>query len=181
MLKCATMKPKPLADITRSIRAIPDFPKKGILFRDITPLLSDGKKFRACVRYFKKLSGSRIDYVISIESRGFIFGSALACELGVGFVPIRKQGKLPHKTFQAAYKLEYGQAVMEVHSDALKRGARVVIVDDVLATGGTAKAAVDLAKKLNAKIAGVYFLIELAALKGRDRLKGLPVHSLVTY
>lgn len=175
------MNPKSLDNITRSIRTVPDFPKKGILFRDITPLLSDGKKFRECVRHFKKLAGPRIDYVISIESRGFIFGSALACELGVGFVPIRKQGKLPHKTFQTSYALEYGQAVMEVHSDAFKRGACVVIVDDVLATGGTAKAAVDLVRKFNAKIAGVYFLIELEVLKGRNRLKNLPVHSLVTY
>ena len=181
MVKYAEMKPKPLAYITHSIRAIPDFPKKGILFRDITPLLSDGKKFRACIRHFKKLSGSGIDCVISIESRGFIFGSALACELGVGFVPIRKQGKLPHRTYQASYNLEYGKAVMEIHSDAVKRGARVVIVDDVLATGGTAKAAVDLVRKFNAKIAGVYFLIELLALEGRARLKGMPVHSLVTY
>ena len=175
------MDSKKLAGVRRSIRSIPDFPKKGVLFRDITPLLSNGKQFRDCIRYFKKLSKPGVDCVISIESRGFILGSALACELGVGFVPIRKQGKLPHKTFRASYDLEYGQAVMEVHSDGLKRGARVVIVDDVLATGGTARAAVELMKKFDAKIAGIYFLIELEALKGRMKLKGLPVHSLVSY
>ena len=175
------MKPRELKQITDSIRAIPDFPKKGIIFRDITPLLSDGKKFRACVRHFKKLTKKSVDYVISIESRGFILGSALACELGVGFVPIRKQGKLPHTTFSASYDLEYGEAVMEVHTDCFKRGASIVIVDDVLATGGTAKAAVDLAKKVGAKISGIYFLIELTALDGRSKLKGLPVHSLVKY
>ncbi len=175
------MNKKEQTSISKSIREIPDFPKKGILFRDITPLLSDGKKFRACVKHFKKLSKSRIDYVISIESRGFIFGSALACELGVGFVPIRKAGKLPHKTFQASYELEYGSAVMEVHADGFTRGSRVVIVDDVLATGGTARAAVELVRKLDAKIAGIYFLIELTALKGREKLKDLPVHALVSY
>ncbi len=170
-----------LAGVRSAIRDIPDFPKKGILFRDITPLLSDGKKFRECIRHFKKLAGRGIDCVVSIESRGFILGSALACELGVGFVPIRKQGRLPHRTFSASYALEYGEGVVEVHVDGLKKGARIVIVDDVLATGGTAKAAVDLAKKFSAKIKGVYFLIELKALHGRQKLKGCPVHSLVSY
>ena len=169
------------ADVKNFIRMIPDFPKKGIQFRDITPLLSDGKIFRKCIRYFKKMSGRRIDCVISIESRGFILGSALACELGVGFVPIRKQGKLPSKTYQTSYQLEYGQAVMEIHADGLKRGSRVLIVDDVLATGGTAKAAVDLARKFDAKIEGIYFLIELEALRGRQKLEGYPVNSLVRY
>ena len=175
------MDQKKLSGICESIRDVPDFPKKGVMFRDITPLLADGKKFRECVLNFKKLSKSRVDYVISIESRGFILGSALAHALGVGFVPIRKQGKLPHETFQASYDLEYGQAVMEVHIDSLKPGSRVVIVDDVLATGGTARAAVDLVKKFNAKITGIYFLIELKALGGRAKLKGLPVNSLVTF
>ncbi len=175
------MDAKKLAGVRGAIRTIPDFPKKGILFRDITPLLSDGKKFRECIRHFKKLSGRKVDCVISIESRGFILGSALACELGVGFVPIRKKGKLPHRTFTASYELEYGQGVVEVHIDGLKKGARVVIVDDVLATGGTAKAAVDLARKFDAKIKGIYFLIELNDLKGREKLKGHPVHSLVHY
>ena len=168
------------AELRALIRSIPDFPKKGVLFRDITPLLADGKKFRECVRHFKKLAKS-VDYVISIESRGFILGSALACELGVGFVPIRKQGKLPHKTHRCAYRLEYGEAVMEVHVDGLRPGARVVIVDDVLATGGTAKAAVELAEKCGARISGIFFLIELPALGGRSQLKGHPVHALVSY
>lgn len=175
------MRPARLAAVRRSIRSVADFPKKGIVFRDITPLLSDGGQFRDCVRHFKQLAKGRVDRVISIESRGFILGSALACELGVGFVPIRKQGKLPHRTFQAAYDLEYGTAVMEVHCDGIARGARVVIVDDVLATGGTAKAAVDLVRKCGARITGVYFLIELEALGGRRKLKGLPVHSLIKF
>jgi adenine phosphoribosyltransferase len=173
--------PAGLAGLREHIRAISDFPKKGVLFRDITPLLAHGKSFRNCIQRFKRLLAGPIDCVISIESRGFILGSALACELGVGFVPIRKQGKLPSKTHRASYKLEYGRAVMEVHTDALKRGARVIIVDDVLATGGTAKAALDLAKKFDAKIVGILFLIELAALGGRKKLKGYPVHSLVSY
>jgi adenine phosphoribosyltransferase len=167
--------------IKASIRTIPDFPTAGIQFRDITPLLLDKDKFRFCVDYFASITGGDVDCVISIESRGFILGSALAYALGVGFVPIRKAGKLPHKTHSASYGLEYGTATVEIHVDALKEGARVVIVDDVLATGGTAEAAVCLIKKFNGSIAGLYVLIELAALKGRERLGDLPVRSLVTY
>jgi adenine phosphoribosyltransferase len=171
-----------LADeLKQAIRTIPDFPKKGILFRDITPLLLDGPLFRRCIRHFKKIARGKADYVISIESRGFILGSALACELGIGFVPIRKKGKLPHTTFQTAYDLEYGQAVVEIHTDSLKKGSRVIIVDDVLATGGTVKAAVALVRKFSVKLTGAYFLIELDALAGRKKLKGIPIHSLIHY
>lgn len=164
-----------------AIRTIPDFPKQGILFRDITPLLMDGAKFKFCINHFAKLAKGKVDLVVSIESRGFIFGSALAHALGIGFVPIRKAGKLPYKTFQMEYDLEYGKATVEIHEDAIPKGARVVLIDDVLATGGTMKAAVHLMERFGAKIKGVYFLIELKALKGRAKLKGHPVKSLVTF
>ncbi len=168
-------------DIKRSIRNISDFPKKGILFRDITPLLLNNKKFKDCINDFVRATKEKVDYVISIESRGFIFGSALSYALGAGFVPIRKEGKLPYKKFQTSYDLEYGKAVVEIHADAMKKGARVLIIDDVLATGGTVEAAIKLLKKFDVKIKGIHFLIELLALKGRERLKGYPVYSLVTY
>lgn len=168
-------------EIKRSVRTIPDFPKAGVLFRDITPFLLDGRKFRRSVDWFAKLSKKKPDYVISIESRGFIFGSALACRLGAGFVPIRKEGKLPHKTFRMSCDLEYGSAVLEIHADAMKKGKRAVIIDDVLATGGTLRAAIQLVEKFGVKIEGLYFLIELKALKGRDKLSGYPVHSLISY
>ena len=170
-----------MREFKSSIRSIPDFPKKGILFRDITPLLLDKNKFKKCIKLMAAKAPKKVDYVISIESRGFIFGSALAYALGAGFVPIRKEGKLPYKKIQVAYDLEYGQAVVEIHEDALKKHSKVIIVDDVLATGGTVKAATHLVEKLGAKITGIFFLIELAALKGRDKLKPYPIHSLVTY
>lgn len=168
-------------DIKRSIRAIKNFPKKGIIFRDITPLLMDSRKFNFCIEEFSRKIDKKIDYVISIESRGFILGSALAYNLKAGFVPIRKKGKLPYKTHGASYDLEYGTAHIEIHRDALKRGSRVVVVDDVLATGGTMCAALDLIQKFKCKVEGVYFLIELPALRGRSRLERYPVHSLVSY
>ncbi len=170
-----------LTQIKESIRAIPDFPKKGILFRDITPLLLDGEKFKYCIDQFTKAAKGKVDYVISIESRGFIFGSALSYALGAGFVPIRKEGKLPYEKFQMSYELEYGRAVLEIHTDAIKKGSRVIIVDDVLATGGTVGAAVELLRKFDVKIAGIYFLIELLALKGREKLDGFPIYPLITY
>ena len=168
-------------DMKESIRAVPDFPKKGILFRDITPLLIDRKKFKRCIDHFTSFTTDDIDYVISIESRGFILGSALAYALGAGFVPIRKEGKLPHTKFQTSYELEYGSAVVEIHADAIHRGARVILMDDVLATGGTMKAAIELVSKFGAKIAGIYFLIELKSLGGREKLRGHPLHSLISY
>lgn len=163
------------------IRDIPDFPKEGIIFRDITPLLLDKVQFKASIDHFRSLTPTGVDVVVSIESRGFIFGSALAYALGAGFVPVRKQGKLPYKTFAMAYDLEYGKASIEIHEDAIKRGAKVILVDDVLATGGTVEAAVKLVSRFDAQIVGAYFLIELLALGGRKKLGGTPVHSLVTY
>lgn len=170
-----------MKELKKSIRSVQDFPKKGIHFRDITPLLSDSRKFKKCIDLMTSMMPKKIDTVISIESRGFIFGSALSYALGAGFVPIRKEGKLPYRKFQAAYELEYGRAVVEIHADAIKKNARVIIVDDVLATGGTVQAAIDLVNKFGAKIVGIYFLIELSALKGRERLKEYPVYSCITY
>ena len=167
--------------IRGSIRTVPDFPKKGILFRDITPLLAHQGHFRDCVRYFASLAKGKVDAVVSIESRGFIFGSALAYALGVGFVPIRKQGKLPHKKSAVSYALEYGSSVVEMHDDALARGSRVILIDDVLATGGTVRAASRLVEQSGARIAGLYFLIELKGLKGRAKLGRRKVHSLLKF
>lgn len=176
------MRSKPsLARIRSSVRSIPDFPKKGILFRDITPLLADAALFGAVVDRFKAWSRGRVDAVVSIESRGFILGAALAYALGAGFVPVRKAGKLPHRTHRSSYELEYGTATVEIHVDALRPGARVIVLDDVLATGGTARAAVELVQKFEGRIAGVFFLIELDALRGRKKLAGYPVRSLLHY
>jgi adenine phosphoribosyltransferase len=173
--------PQMLETLKESIRSIPDFPKKGVIFRDITPLLSHREKMRACIDHFVELTKGPVDYVISIESRGFIFGAALAYALGAGFVPIRKEGKLPYKKLSAQYDLEYGKAVMEIHADAIEKGARVVLIDDVLATGGTMAAAINLVQKFEGKIKGIYFLIELTFLPGREKLKGHPVEALIAY
>lgn len=168
--------------LKRHIRDIPDFPTKGILFRDITPLLQHGAAFRTAIRALaKRHRGRRPDAIVAIESRGLIVGAALAHELGVGIVPVRKQGKLPHKTFRAAYTLEYGKDMLEVHQDALGRGDRVVVVDDLLATGGTMGATIELVEQCGATILELAFLIELTALKGRQRLAPHKVISLVQY
>ncbi len=169
------------AKVKSLIRNIPDFPKKGILFRDITPLLTDAKAFRYCIDHFKKMTRKKIDCVVSVESRGFIFGSALAYALGVGFVLVRKAGKLPHKKISASYALEYGEASIEMHTDAIRPGSRVIVIDDVLATGGTVGATVNLIEKLGGKVEALYFLIELKALKGRRKLSGHKIHSLINY
>ncbi|MEI7751916.1 MAG: adenine phosphoribosyltransferase [Candidatus Omnitrophota bacterium] len=164
------------------VRNIPDFPKKGILFRDITPLLKDAKSLREIIaRLARSLQGKKISTVVGIESRGFIFGTALATKLGVGFVPIRKKGKLPWKTKSIACTLEYGQEILEIHQDAVKRGEQVVIVDDLLATGGTAAAAVKLVESIGGKVAKLAFVIELEFLNGRDKLKKHDVFSLIQY
>lgn len=164
------------------VRNIPDFPKKGILFRDITPLLKDAKSLREIIaRLARSLKGKKISTVVGIESRGFIFGTALATKLGVGFVPIRKKGKLPWKTKSIACTLEYGQEILEIHQDAVKRGEQVVIVDDLLATGGTAAAAVKLVESIGGKVAKLAFVIELEFLNGRDKLKKHDVFSLIQY
>lgn len=169
-------------DLTRYIRAIPDFPTKGILFRDITPLLQHGPAFRQAIRTLaERHHGQRPDAVVAIESRGLILGSALAYELGVGVVPVRKKGKLPHKTFQASYTLEYGTDTLEIHQDSLAKGAKVLLVDDLLATGGTMGATIELIEQCGGRIIELAFLIELTALKGRERVAPHPIISLIQY
>ena len=169
-------------DLKRYIRDIPDFPTKGILFRDITPLLQHGPAFHQAIHDLAaRHHGQRPDAVVAIESRGLIVGSALAYELGVGIVPVRKKGKLPHKTYQASYTLEYGQDTLEIHQDALGHGASVLLVDDLLATGGTMGATIRLIEQCGGRIVELAFLIELTALKGRERLSPHPVISLIRY
>ncbi len=164
------------------IRHVPDFPKPGILFYDITTLLLDRQGFRLAVDDLAApfLAGG-IDAVVGIESRGFIFGAAVADRLGAGFVPVRKAGKLPAETVRVSYDLEYGSDALEVHADAIRPGQRVLVVDDLLATGGTARATVSLLQGLGADVLGVSFLIELTFLQGRDRLTGHPVHVVLSY
>ena len=173
---------KTYPDLKGAIRDIPDFPKKGIIFKDITTLLTRGDLFRKVIDEFaSRYSAMKIQKVVGIESRGFIFGSALAYKLGAGIVPVRKKGKLPHKTVAATYQLEYGTDTLEMHADALDGGSRVLVVDDLLATGGTAKATAQLIKKVGGTIAGYAFLIELLFLKGRKNLDGYEVYSLIQY
>ena len=172
---------EPIAAITQAIRTIPDFPKKGIQFKDITPLLQDAKLFEQAIDLFAdKLKGKSIDYIAGIESRGFIFGAALAVKAGCGFVPIRKPGKLPYKTFAQSYDLEYGADAIEIHQDAFQPGSTVCLIDDLLATGGTASAAVELIRKCGATLDSVLFLIELTFLNGRAKLKGQTVDALIS-
>ena len=164
------------------IREIPDFPKKGVLFKDITPLLQDASAFRQAVDALVALIQDKtFDRIVCIEARGFVFGGALADRLGIGVVPVRKKGKLPYRSRSVSYALEYGQGILEIHEDALKQGQRVLILDDLLATGGTAKATAELVESFGAKVAAFLFLIELTFLKGRERLKGYPVLSLIQY
>ena len=171
-----------LKSLKTKIRSIPDFPKKGILFRDITPLLKDAKSLREIIsRLARSLKGKKISAVVGIESRGFIFGTALATKLGVGFVPIRKKGKLPWKTKRVACTLEYGEEILEIHQDAVKRGEKVVIVDDLLATGGTAAAAAKLVESIGGQVAKLAFVIELGFLNGRAKLTNHDVFSLIQY
>ena len=169
-------------DLRDYIRDIPDFPKPGIVFRDLTPLLLDARALRAAVEAVAEpFRGQSIDCVVGIESRGFIVGTPVALALGTGFALIRKQGKLPYETLQARYDLEYGTDQIEMHIDALQPGQRVLVVDDLIATGGTATAAVELARKAGAEIAGCAFLIELEELGGRARLGVETVHSVIVY
>ena len=169
-------------NIKEKIRTVPDFPKKGIMFRDITPLLADPAAFRHAIQQFLSHYRNRgITVVASAESRGFIFGSVLAYELGVGFVPLRKPGKLPFKKIRQEFQTEYSTDAFEIHEDAIKKGDKVLIVDDLIATGGTAKAAADLIEKLGGKVAGFAFLIDLSFLGGRRKLQGYEVFSLVDY
>ena len=168
-------------DLRRFIRDIPDFPKPGILFRDITPLLADGRALRWTIDQLGERYRGTVDMVLGIESRGFIIGSALAYALGDGIAIVRKPGKLPSETFSADYALEYGTDKLEIHRDAFGEKARVLIVDDLLATGGTAAAAVQLVERLDGEIVECAFIIELGFLKGRDRLAPRPVFSLLRY
>lgn len=169
-----------MIDLKKYIRDIPGFPKAGIIFKDITTLLKEPKAFRAAVDMLvAKFKSSRPDAVVSVEARGFLFGAAAAYKLKAGVVPVRKTGKLPHKTYSVTYDLEYGQDTLHIHQDAFEKGARVLIIDDLLATGGTTRAVIDLVEKAGGKVVGIGFLIELTALKGRDRLKGYPVYSLI--
>jgi adenine phosphoribosyltransferase len=164
------------------IRDIPDFPKPGILFKDITPLMADAQALDAAVVRLAEYARPRdVDVVIAAEARGFLLGAALARDLGAGFVLARKPGKLPHETVRAEYMLEYGTDALELHSDAVAHGARVLVHDDLLATGGTARALCSLVEQLGGEVVGCAFLIELAFLHGRDRLAGCDVHALLRY
>jgi adenine phosphoribosyltransferase len=165
-----------------AVRDVPDFPKKGILFKDITPILSDGMLFRASIDVFLQQCRSKsIDKIVGIDARGFLFGSAVAYELGIGFVPLRKKGRLPYKTESARYSLEYGEAEMELHIDAIKDGERIVLIDDLLATGGTSASAATLIKKVGGNLIEAMFLIELEFLNGREKLRPIPVTSFLKY
>ena len=179
MTKAGTLRK---SDLKNRIRDIPDFPKEGIIFKDITTLLKDAEAFKKSVNLLaNKFKKERIDYVVGVEARGFIFGGALAYKLGAGFVPVRKKGKLPAKTRSITYELEYGNDVLEIHEDALEPNTRVLIVDDLLATGGTIKAVSELVKSQKATIAGAAFLVELKFLRGKEKLKDLPVYSVIKY
>ena len=169
-------------DLSKSIRQIPDWPKKGILFYDITTMLGDAAAFKSAIdQVAAHYQGQRIDLVVSVEARGFIFGGALAYTLGAGFVPARKPGKLPWEKIRAEYALEYGTDAIEMHRDAIRPGQRVLIFDDVLATGGTIAATASLVKRLGGEVVGVAFLIDLTFLKGREKLKGMDAFALIQY
>lgn len=171
-----------MEDLKKYIRDVNDFPKEGIIFKDITTLLSDSRALKITLeKLFKSVSVKRIDKVVGIESRGFIFGAMLAEKLNAGFVPIRKPGKLPAETVKEIYELEYGSDSIEIHKDAIKPGEKILIHDDLLATGGTAKAAADLIEKLGGEIVQLSFIIELSFLNGREKLKNYEVNSLIVY
>lgn len=164
------------------IRDVPDFPKPGISFRDITPMLADGAGFRAAIDAMQELLRPlKPDVLLPIESRGFLFAAPLADRLGIGLAPVRKPGKLPSQTHKAQYALEYGSGVLELHTDGVERGQRVVVIDDLIATGGTAKAAAELAGRSGAEVVGAVFFIELSLLDGRTALGAVPCHSVLSY
>ena len=168
--------------MTTFIRDVPDFPSEGILFKDVMPLLANPAAFRESIDRLAAWAGPRApDVILGAEARGFIFGGALAYALGCGFVTARKPGKLPWTTVEASYDLEYGTDALQVHVDAITKGARVIVLDDVLATGGTARAKIDLVNQLGGQVVGALFLIELSFLKGRDRIAGTDVHALIEY
>lgn len=163
------------------IRDIPDFPKPGILFKDISPLLADGDAFASCISQLACLMPEGVDTIVGMEARGFLFGAALANHTGLGFIPVRKSGKLPAEVHAIEYELEYGTDILEIHRDSLSKGHRIVVVDDLLATGGTASATVRLVQQLGAEVAACLFVIELDFLEGRKALEGVAVHSLLSY
>lgn len=169
-------------DLTTLIRDVPDFPTEGILFKDVMPLLADAVAFRQTIDRLAAWAGPRTpDVIMGAEARGFIFGGALAYALGCGFVPARKPGKLPWETIESRYELEYGTDALQIHADAIEPGARVIVLDDVLATGGTASAKIDLVRRLGGIVVGALFVIELSFLHGRDKLAGVDVHALIDY
>lgn len=169
-------------DLEKYIRSIEDFPKEGISFKDVTTLLKEGDAFKYAVKSIAdKLRDLKVDVVVGPEARGFIFGAPVAYDLGVGFVPVRKPGKLPAETVRYEYELEYGTDALEIHKDAIKKGARVALVDDLLATGGTIRSAAKLVEQLGGEVVHVAFLIELEFLNGRDNLKGYDVSSMIKY
>jgi len=178
----AAMYSEPVEKLRSAIRDVPDFPKPGIIFKDITPVLCDGPLFRSAIDLFlERCRGLEIDKIVCIDARGFLFGSAVAYEMGIGLVPIRKKGKLPYKTERAAYTLEYGEAEMEMHIDSIERGERIVLIDDLLATGGTSASAVTLVQKVGGVLVEAQFLIELEFLHGRKKLEPVPVISFLKY
>ena len=171
-----------VGDLEAAIRNVPDFPQPGIQFKDITPVLGDARLFAGAFDLMAaRHADAGIDACVGIDARGFIFAAAAAKQLGTGFVPVRKKGKLPWKTHEESYSLEYGEATVAIHQDALQPGARVLLLDDLLATGGTAAAAVSLLKKIGAEIVEIGFLIELGFLNGREKMNGAPINSLITY
>ena len=175
-------KQKIASHLKKAIRTIPHFPKQGVMFRDITTLLQNPEAFKkTCDELYKRYKDKKVDVVVGIESRGFVFGAVLAYMLGVGFVPVRKPGKLPHKTIKEEYELEYGKDAVEMHADAIKKGQRALIVDDLIATGGTGCATIKLVERLGGKVVECCFVIELPELKGREKLKGYPVFKLVEF
>jgi adenine phosphoribosyltransferase len=170
------------AELSEYIRDVPDWPKEGILFRDITPLLADSRAFPAAIDALcEPFRDAGVEYVAAVEARGFIFGAAVAARLNAGFIPIRKKGKLPYKTESVSYDLEYGTDTVEMHRDAVHPGAKVLMVDDLLATGGTMGAACHLIQKVGAEVVGIAFLIELTDLKGRQRLSDYTIHTVIAY
>ena len=171
-----------MEQLKEKIREVPDFPKPGILFYDLTTLLKDSSSLRRVIDLLtQKYSDQKIDQVVAIESRGFIFGPALACNLQAGFVPVRKEGRLPSDTISASYDLEYGQGVLEIHTDAIQKGERVLVVDDLIATGGTADATSRMVHQLGGEVVSFAFIVELEFLKGREKLDGFEVFSILQY
>ena len=169
-------------NLKSKIRTVPHWPIEGVMFRDITTLLQDGEAFKhACNELYNRYKDMKIDVIVGIESRGFIFGAVLAYKMGVGFVPIRKPGKLPNKTISAEFEKEYGKDKMEIHEDAIKKGQKVLLIDDLLATAGTAGAAIQLIEKLGGEIIEIAFIIDLPDLKGKDKLKDYKVFSLMSF